>query len=74
MHEAVVLGFLEDSHGLIISDVVAAACFTEVIGHISYADTPVTVVVGAAFVQLLTAVTAGAYAHAKVTFIFLEPV
>ena len=74
MHESVVFGLFEDGHGLVVSDVVAAAGFTEVIGHVANADTPVAVVVGAAFVQFLTAITAGADAHAKVAFILLEPV
>ena len=74
MHEAVVLGFLEYGHSLVISNVVAAAGLAQVVGHIAHSDAPVAVVVGAALVQLLAAVAAGADAHSKMPLVALEPV
>ena len=72
--ESVVLGFFEDGHAFVVGDIVAAAGFIEVFGHVSYADAPVVVVVGAAFIKELSADSAGADTHRQMAFIALEPV
>ena len=74
VYKSVVLGFLENRNRLIISDIVSAACLTQVIRHVAHADTPVAVVVRAAFVQFLAAVTARTDTHAYMSLVFLEPV
>ena len=74
VHEAVVLRLLEDGDRLVVGDEVAAAGLGQVFGHVAHADAPVAVVVGAALVQLLPAVSAGADAHGEVPLIPLEPV
>ena len=58
MHEAVILGFFQDGHRLVIGDKVSTVGLHQIFGHIAYPDTPVTVVVGAAFFQLLAAIAA----------------
>ena len=74
MHKAVVFRLLEDGHGLLVGDVVAAAGLPEVVRHVAHADAPVAVVVRAAFVQFFTAVPAAADTYAQVPFILFEPV
>ena len=74
MDEAVVLGLFEDGHGLVVGDVVAAAGFPQIIGHVSHAYAPVVVIVGAAFVQEFPADAAGTDAHGQMAFVALEPV
>ena len=74
VHKAVVFRLLEDGHGFVVGDVVAAAGLPEVVRHVAHADTPVPVVVCAAFVQLFTAVPAAADTYAQVSLILFEPV
>ena len=74
MHETVVFSFAEDSHRLVVGDVVSAARLAQVICHIAHTDAPITVVVGAAFVQFLAAIAATADTHADVSLVFLEPI
>ena len=74
MHETVVFSLLENGHGLIVGNVMAAAGFAEVVCHVTDADAPVAVIVGTAFFQFLAAVTAAADAYSKMAFILFEPV
>ena len=74
MHEAVVFGLFQDGNRLVVGDEVSTARLGKVFGHVTYADTPVAVVVGTAFVQFFASVAAAADAHCQVAFIALEPI
>ena len=71
---AIVLGALEYGHGLFVADGAATSGLAAVVRHVADGDAPVLVVVGAAFVQLLASVAAGAYGCAYMAFVPLEPV
>ena len=71
---AIVLGALEYGHGLFVADGAATSGLAAVVRHVANGDAPVLVVVGAAFVQLLASVAAGAYGCAYMAFVPLEPV
>ena len=69
-----VLSLLQDSHGLVVCNVVATSSLPEIVRHVTDTDAPVAVVVGATFIQFLTAVTAGTDSHSDMAFISLEPI
>ena len=48
----------------LLRDIMTAARLGKVVGHVAYPDTPVPVIVCAAFVEFLAPVTAGADPHA----------
>ena len=74
MYVSVVFGALEDFHRLVVADVAASPRLAAVVGHIAYGYAPVPVVVGAAFVQFLAAVAAGADRGAYMPFVAFEPI
>ena len=74
MNETVVFGFLENSHRLIVGHVMASSCLSKVVRHIAHTDTPVAIVIRAAFIQFLTAVAARTNTYADMPFVFLEPI
>ena len=74
MDEAVVLGLLEDGHGLVIGDVLAPAGFHDIGGHVAHGDAPALRVVAAALVQILAAGPAGAHALGVLALVLVQPI
>ena len=74
MHIAIVLGPAEYLHSLLVANVAASSGLAAVIRHIAHSYAPVVIVVGAALVEFLSTVTAGANGGADVSFVFFEPI
>ena len=74
MYETMILGFLQNIHCLIIADIMATVGFHQILGHVSYADTPIAIIVSTALFKFLAAVSARADTHGKVAFIAFEPI
>ena len=58
MHEAVVFGLFQDGNRLVVGDEVSTARLGKVFGHVTYADTPVAVIVCTALIEFLATITA----------------
>ena len=58
VYKAVVLGNLKYVDGLIVGDGMSAFGLYQVVGHVAHANTPVAIVVGAAFVEFFAPVAA----------------
>ena len=74
VYESVVFGFLENSHTLVVGDIMSAVGLHQIFRHVAHADTPVVVVVRAAFVQALAPDTARADSYCQMSLIAFEPV
>ena len=74
MYKAVVLGNLKYVDGFVVGDGMSAFGLYQVVGHVAHADTPVAIVVGAAFVEFLASVAARADADGKMSLVAFKPV
>ncbi len=74
MDVALLLGLVEDLHGLVVGDVVAHAGLAAVVGKVAHADAPVLLDVAGALAPDALLLAAGADAHADVTLVLLQPV
>ena len=74
MHEAIVLGALENLERLLGCDVVGAVGLNRVVGHVTNLDAPVIRVIRAALAELGARVATGADASRDVALVLLEPV
>ena len=74
VYKTMILCFFQDGHALIVGDEVTSARLRQIFCHIANADTPIVVIVGAAFIQSFATNTAGADAHSQVAFVAFKPI
>ena len=71
---AVFLGLFQDIEGFFLRDVVSAAGFDCVVGHVADLNAPVLAVVGAALAQHRPGRAAGADTGGEMALVFLQPI